>query len=137
MTSLDWCWTYPLFKIFEKKWKTREVHIGPPFFHFLELALKLQHLQNANPPFKTHPIWVQKSFSKKNVGKKWQNHLLTNTKIDLLIATPTNYNTRTNTSNKQQTLQKSQQSHTTTYCIKLLCKTQLNLVLKEKLNLVV
>ncbi len=46
-------------------------HWNPPFFHFLELALKLQHLQNANPPFKTHPIWVQfsKSFSKK---KPWQ-----------------------------------------------------------------
>jgi hypothetical protein len=99
----------------------------------------LQHLQNANPLFKTHPIWVQfpKEFLKKNIGKKWQNHLLTKTKIDRSIATPTNYNTRTNTSNKQQTLQKSQQSHTTTYYIKLLCKTQLNLVLKEKLNLVV
>jgi hypothetical protein len=75
----------------------------------------------------------QKSFSKKTLAKKWHNHLLTKTKIDLSIATPTNYNTRTDTTNKQQTLQKSQQiSHTTTYCIKLLCKTQLNLVLTER-----
>jgi hypothetical protein len=80
---------------------------------------------------------IPKEFLKKKIDKKWQNLLLTKTKIDLSIATPTNYNTRTNTSNKQETLQKSQQSHTTTYCIKLLCKTQLNLVLKEKLNLVV
>jgi hypothetical protein len=33
--------------------------------------LKLQHLQNANPPFKTHPIWVQ--FSKEFFKQKpWQ-----------------------------------------------------------------